>query len=53
MTAPSCQPETSEKIVQTFALIPKMELSIEDTWRSAGMKGTGSNTLIAEEGTGS
>ncbi|MEY2603948.1 MAG: hypothetical protein QOH31_1737 [Verrucomicrobiota bacterium] len=26
-----------------------MELSVEDTWRSAGMKGIGSNTLIAEE----
>jgi len=29
-------------------LMPMSELSIEDTWFVAGMKGTGSNTMVAE-----
>jgi alkylation response protein AidB-like acyl-CoA dehydrogenase len=32
-----------------LALIPMTDLTIEDTWFVAGMKGTGSNTLVAEE----
>jgi alkylation response protein AidB-like acyl-CoA dehydrogenase len=32
-----------------FATIPMSELSIEDTWYVAGMRGTGSNTLVAED----
>ena len=32
-----------------FATIPMTELSVEDTWYVAGMRGTGSNTLVAED----
>ena len=32
-----------------LALIPMSELAVEDTWFVAGMKGTGSNTLVADE----
>jgi alkylation response protein AidB-like acyl-CoA dehydrogenase len=32
-----------------LALIPMTDLTVEDTWFVAGMKGTGSNTLVAEE----
>ncbi|MFD0019910.1 acyl-CoA dehydrogenase family protein [Streptomyces sp. NPDC058382] len=34
---------------QGAALIPMHELTIEDTWYVAGMRGTGSNTLVADE----
>ncbi|MFB7653026.1 MULTISPECIES: acyl-CoA dehydrogenase family protein [unclassified Streptomyces] len=34
---------------QGSALIPMHELTIEDTWHVAGMRGTGSNTLVADE----
>lgn len=34
---------------QGSALIPMHELTIEDTWYVAGMRGTGSNTLVADE----
>ena len=33
---------------QGMAIIPMSELTIEDTWFVAGMKGSGSNTLVAE-----
>jgi 3-hydroxy-9,10-secoandrosta-1,3,5(10)-triene-9,17-dione monooxygenase len=32
-----------------LTLIPMSELTIEDTWFMAGMRGTGSNTLVADE----
>ena len=32
-----------------LALIPMSELAVQDTWFVAGMKGTGSNTLVADE----
>jgi 3-hydroxy-9,10-secoandrosta-1,3,5(10)-triene-9,17-dione monooxygenase len=32
-----------------LALIPMSDLTVEDTWFVAGMKGTGSNTLVADE----
>ena len=32
-----------------LAFAPMSELTVEDTWFVAGMKGTGSNTLVAEE----
>lgn len=38
-----------EEIEQGLALIPMKDLTIEDTWFTAGMKGTGSNTLVAEQ----
>jgi len=31
-----------------LALVPVAELSIEDTWRMVGMRGTGSDTVVAE-----
>lgn len=34
---------------QYLALMPMSELSIEDTWYTAGMKGTGSNCVIAKD----
>jgi len=38
-----------EVVDQGLALIPMSDLSIKDTWYVAGMKGTASNTLVAEE----
>lgn len=32
-----------------IALIPRADLTIEDTWDMAGMRGTGSHTLVADE----
>ena len=40
--------ENGEQVDQGQALIPMTELSIKDTWYVAGMKGTGSNTLVAD-----
>lgn len=34
---------------QYLALMPMNELTIEDTWYTAGMKGTGSNCVVAED----
>lgn len=36
-------------INQYLALMPMSELGIEDTWFTAGMKGTGSNCVVANE----
>ena len=36
-------------IDQGLAVVPMKDLKIEDTWFVAGMRGTGSNTLVAEE----
>ena len=41
--------ESGQQIDQGLALIPMSDLSIKDTWYVAGMRGTGSNTLIAED----
>ncbi|MFD5722739.1 acyl-CoA dehydrogenase family protein [Streptomyces sp. NPDC127036] len=38
-----------QQVDQGAALIPLRDLTIEDTWRVAGMRGTGSNTLVADE----
>jgi len=35
--------------MQSLALVPMDELRIEDTWHVAGMQGTGSNTLVAQD----
>ena len=32
-----------------FALVPTSELSVEATWNMAGMRGTGSDTIIADD----
>ncbi len=41
--------EAGEQVDQGTALIPRDQLSIEDTWYVAGMKGTGSNAFVANE----
>ena len=41
--------EAGEPVDQGLALIPMSDLTIEDTWYVAGMRGTGSNTLVADE----
>lgn len=38
-----------EMVDQGLALVPLSELTIEDTWFTAGMWGTGSNTFVAHE----
>lgn len=38
-----------EVVDQGLALVPMSELTIEDTWFVAGMRGTGSNTLVARD----
>jgi len=40
--------ETGKVVDQAVGYIPMSELEIEDTWFVAGMRGTGSNTLIAK-----
>lgn len=40
--------ERGERRDQALALVPMHQLTIEDTWHVAGMRGTGSNTLIAD-----
>ncbi|MER6026256.1 acyl-CoA dehydrogenase family protein [Streptomyces sp. NPDC001851] len=40
--------ERGERLDQALALVPMDQLTIEDTWHVAGMRGTGSNTLIAD-----
>jgi alkylation response protein AidB-like acyl-CoA dehydrogenase len=41
--------EQGEQVDQGLALIPMSALDIKDTWYVAGMRGTASNTLIAQE----
>ena len=41
--------EAGEQVDQGTALIPMEQLSIEDTWYVSGMKGTGSNAIVANE----
>ncbi len=41
--------EAGEQVDQGLALIPMEHLTIEDTWYVTGMKGTGSNALVANE----
>ncbi|AII11502.1 acyl-CoA dehydrogenase family protein [Rhodococcus opacus] len=40
--------EHDEVVDQVFVMIPRAELGWKDTWHVAGMRGTGSNTLSAE-----
>ncbi|MFF6809151.1 acyl-CoA dehydrogenase family protein [Streptomyces sp. NPDC012403] len=37
-----------DKPMVHFALIPMEELTVEDSWHFAGMRGTGSNTVVAD-----
>jgi alkylation response protein AidB-like acyl-CoA dehydrogenase len=41
--------EAGEQVDQGLAVIPRDELTLEDTWFVAGMRGTGSNTLVAKD----
>lgn len=41
--------ESGAQIDQGLALVPMTDVSIEDTWYVAGMQGTGSNTIVAED----
>lgn len=41
--------EAGEQVDQGLALIPMEQLSIEDTWYVTGMKGTGSNAMVAND----
>jgi 3-hydroxy-9,10-secoandrosta-1,3,5(10)-triene-9,17-dione monooxygenase len=41
--------EAGEPIDQGLAFMPMSECTIEDTWYVAGMKGTGSNTVVAKD----
>jgi 3-hydroxy-9,10-secoandrosta-1,3,5(10)-triene-9,17-dione monooxygenase len=41
--------ESGQVIDQALALIPMADLSIKETWFVAGMSGTGSNTIVAED----
>jgi 3-hydroxy-9,10-secoandrosta-1,3,5(10)-triene-9,17-dione monooxygenase len=45
---PLCN-EAGEKTGQALGLCRVSELVIEDTWHAAGMKGTGSRTIVAQE----
>jgi 3-hydroxy-9,10-secoandrosta-1,3,5(10)-triene-9,17-dione monooxygenase len=41
--------ESGEVIDQGLGFMPKSDYSIEETWFVAGMKGSGSNTIVAED----
>jgi alkylation response protein AidB-like acyl-CoA dehydrogenase len=41
--------EAGEVTEHALALIPMSQLTVEETWFVAGMKGTGSNTMVADE----
>ncbi len=41
--------EAGEPIDQAMAFMPMSDCTIEDTWHVAGMKGSGSNTVVANE----
>jgi alkylation response protein AidB-like acyl-CoA dehydrogenase len=41
--------ETGQVVDQGLALIPRDEVTIEDTWYVAGMRGTASNTIVADK----
>lgn len=41
--------DQGELVDQGLILIPMSELTIKDTWFVTGMKGTGSNTVVAED----
>ncbi len=43
------QDKNGATVDQYLALMPMSELTIEDTWFTAGMKGTGSNCVVAKD----
>lgn len=40
---------SGEVVDQGLALVPMSDLTVEDTWYVAGMRGTASNTLVADQ----
>jgi 3-hydroxy-9,10-secoandrosta-1,3,5(10)-triene-9,17-dione monooxygenase len=48
LVVPLCN-ESGEKTGQALGLCRASELVIEDTWHAAGMKGSGSHTIVAPE----
>ncbi|MEV4742561.1 acyl-CoA dehydrogenase family protein [Streptomyces sp. NPDC049555] len=38
-----------EQLDRGVALVPLAELTVEDTWHTVGMRGTGSHTLVADD----
>ena len=49
MVGMSVVDESGAEIDHAGAFLPMAELSIEETWFVAGMRGTGSNTIVADE----
>lgn len=47
LTAPLTQKDGSKEL--GIVLVPMSELSIEDTWYSVGVRGSGSNTAVAKD----
>lgn len=41
--------DAGEKIGQALGVFPASDFTIEDTWHAAGMKGSGSNTIVVNE----
>jgi alkylation response protein AidB-like acyl-CoA dehydrogenase len=41
--------ESGQVVDQGAAMLPMSDLTIEDTWFVAGMKGSGSNTIVADD----
>ncbi len=41
--------EAGEVVDQAVAIMPAAQCTIEDTWHVAGMRGSGSNTVVADE----
>lgn len=41
--------EHGDVVDQIFGLVPMQDLEVEDTWYVAGMRGTGSNALVARD----
>ncbi|MBU9360747.1 acyl-CoA dehydrogenase family protein [Burkholderia multivorans] len=41
--------DAGKQVDQGLALIPSSDITIKDTWFSIGMRGTGSNTIVADK----
>jgi alkylation response protein AidB-like acyl-CoA dehydrogenase len=41
--------DSGEAVDQALAFVPASDITIEETWFVAGMKGTGSNTIVADD----
>lgn len=45
--APEAAPRSPQRVV--FTLVPVAEVTVEDTWHTAGLRGTGSNDVVCAE----